>query len=88
MEIRITAPGLARKLRDILAKIRDRSDSFAGERDGEGIARITPVSGRLGGSLGDGLRAWRKAAPTDPCLAEDLESVNRADRAPRNRCGS
>jgi hypothetical protein len=88
MEIRITATELARKLGDILGKIRYRSDSFVVERNGEAIARITPVAGRFGGSLGEGLRAWREAAPADPRLADDLESVNRADRAPRNPWGS
>ena len=88
MEIRITATELARKLGDILGKIRYRSDSFVVERNGEAIARITPVAGRLGASLGDGFRAWREAAPADTRFADDLESVNRADRAPRNPWGS
>jgi hypothetical protein len=88
MEIRITATELARKLGDILGKIRFRSDSFVVERNGEAIARISPVAGSLAGSLGEGLRAWQEAAPADPRFAEDLESVNRADRAPRNPWGS
>ena len=88
MEIRITATELARKLGDILGKIRYRSDSFVVERNGEAIARITPVAGRLGGSLGEGLQAWREAAPADPRLAQDLQRVNRADRPPRNPWGS
>jgi antitoxin (DNA-binding transcriptional repressor) of toxin-antitoxin stability system len=84
MEIRITATELARKLGDIQAKIRYRSDTFVVERNGEPVARISPVAGRHAGSLGEGLRAWREAAPEDPSLAADLESVNRADRPPRN----
>ena len=84
MEIRITATELARKLGDVLGRIRYRSDSFVVERNGEAVARIAPVVGRLAGSLGEGLRAWREAAPPDPRLAEDLKGVNRADRPPRN----
>jgi hypothetical protein len=88
MEIRITATELARKLGDVLGKIRYRSDTFVVERNGEAIARISPVAHRLAGSLGEGLRAWREAAPADSRFAEDLESVNRADRPPRNPWGS
>jgi hypothetical protein len=88
MEIRITATELARKLGDVLGKIRYRSDTFVVERNGEAIARISPVADRIAGSLGEGLRAWREAAPTDPRFAEDLDSVNRADRPPRNPWGS
>jgi antitoxin (DNA-binding transcriptional repressor) of toxin-antitoxin stability system len=84
MEIRITATELARKLGDVLGKIRYRSDSFVVERNGEPIARISPIAARVAGSLGDGMRAWRDAALVDPRFAEDLESVNRADRPPRN----
>jgi hypothetical protein len=84
MEIRISATELARKLGDILGKIRYRSDSFVVERNGEAIARITPVATRLAGSLGDGLRAWREGAPADRGFAQDLATVNRADRPPRN----
>jgi hypothetical protein len=84
MEIRITATELARKLGDVLGKIRYRSDSFLVERNGEAIARISPIAGRPGGSLREGLRAWQEAAPGDPRFAEDLENVNRADRPPRS----
>jgi len=84
MEIRITATELARKLGDVLGKIRYRSDSFVVERNGEAIARISPVATGLAGLLGEGLRAWQEAAPPDPRFADDLESVNRADRPPRN----
>jgi hypothetical protein len=83
MEIRITATELARTLGDVLGKIRYRSDTFVVERNGEAIARISPVAGRMG-LLGDGFRAWKEAAPPDPRLAHDLETVNRADRPPRN----
>ena len=84
MEIRITATELARKLGDVLGKIRYRSDSFVVERNGEAIARISPVAARVAASLGEGLRAWQEAAPADPRFADDLESVNRADRPLRN----
>ena len=54
------------------------------EPNGEAIARISPVAARLAGALAEGLRAWQEAAPPDARFAKDLESVNRADRPPRN----
>ena len=84
MEIRITATELARKLGDVLGKIRYRSDSFLVERNGEPIARICPIVKRSAGSLHDAVRAWVEAAPADPGFADDLESVNRADTPPKN----
>lgn len=84
MEIRISATELARKLGDVLGKIRYRSDTFVVERNGEAIARISPVAHRVAEPLAHGLRAWQEAADSDPRFADDLESANRADRPPRN----
>jgi antitoxin (DNA-binding transcriptional repressor) of toxin-antitoxin stability system len=84
METTISATELARKLGDVLGRIRYRGESFVIERNGEPIARIAPLAARTAGSVLEGLRAWREAAPHDPTLADDLELVNRADRAPSN----
>lgn len=84
MEIRITATELARKLGDVLGRIRYRSESFIVERNGEPVARILPMAAATAGALGAGLRAWRDAGLGDERFADDLESVNRADRPPRN----
>lgn len=83
MEMRITATDLARRAGEILGKIRFRHDTFVIERNGEPVARLIPLPSS-GGSLAEGLRAWREAAPADPSLADDLERVNRADRPARN----
>jgi len=84
MESSISATELARKLGDVLGRIRYRGESFVVERNGEPIARITPIVSRTAGCILEGLRAWQEAAPSDPTLAEDLERVNQADQPPKN----
>jgi len=84
MESSISATELARRLGDILGRVRYRGDSFVVERNGEPIARLTPLASRSAGTLIEGLRAWAEAAPPDPDLADDLDRVNRADRPPEN----
>ncbi|MEX2538655.1 MAG: hypothetical protein WD646_08385 [Actinomycetota bacterium] len=83
MELRITATDLARRAGEILGKIRFRRDSFLIERNGEVIARLSPVPSS-GSTLAEGLLAWRESGPPDPGFADDLERAHRADRPPRN----
>jgi len=83
MELRISATDLARKVGEVLGKIRYRRDSFVIERNGEPVARLSPLPSG-GATLAEGLRAWLQAGPADPSFADDLERVNRADRPPRN----
>jgi len=84
MESRISATELARRLGDILGRIRYRGDSFVVERNGEAVARITPLAAQSAGSLRDGLRAWASTNGDVGPFADDLERVNRADRPPKN----
>jgi hypothetical protein len=85
MEIRITATELARKLGDVLGRVRFRRDVFVIERNGEAVARLSPVPTSQTATLGEALRAWREAGGSnDPTFADDLERVSRADRAPKN----
>lgn len=83
MELRITATELARRLGEVLGKIRFRRDTFVIERNGEPVARLSPLA-TSGTTLAEALRVWREAGPADPDFADDLERVNRADRPPRN----
>jgi prevent-host-death family protein len=87
MESSISATELARRLGDVLGRIRYRGDSFIVERNGEPIARITPIATGGAATALEGLRAWREAAPPDSKLARDLERINRADRPPANPWG-
>jgi antitoxin (DNA-binding transcriptional repressor) of toxin-antitoxin stability system len=84
MENRITATDLARKLGDVLGRIRYRRESFIVERNGEPVARIAPVPTSTAASLAEGLKAWRGAGSPDPGFADDLDRVNKADSPPRN----
>jgi prevent-host-death family protein len=84
MDLTISATELARRLGDVLGRIRYRGDSFVVERNGEPVARITPLASNTAGNVLEGLRAWREAGLHDPALADDLDRVNRSDRAPTN----
>lgn len=84
MRNRITATTLARSVGDVLGKVRFRRDTFVIERNGEPIAVLEPVPMAGGSNLAEGLSAWLQAAPADMSFADDLESVNRADRPPKD----
>ena len=84
MESRISASELARRLGDVLGRIRYRGDTFVVERNGEPVARITPLASAAATTLREGLRAWRATGADVGDFAADLESVNRADRPARN----
>jgi antitoxin (DNA-binding transcriptional repressor) of toxin-antitoxin stability system len=83
MEIRITATELARRVGEVLGKIRYRRDTFVVERNGEAVARMTPLASR-GATLEEALTAWQQAPATDEDFADDLDRVSKADRPPKN----
>ncbi|MGH7569697.1 MAG: type II toxin-antitoxin system Phd/YefM family antitoxin [Gemmatimonadales bacterium] len=84
MEHRITATELARKLGDVLGRVRYRGDSFVVERNGDPVARLVPLPGVSTGSVRDALATWRSGSAPDPALADALERVGDADRPPEN----
>jgi antitoxin (DNA-binding transcriptional repressor) of toxin-antitoxin stability system len=84
MESRISASELARRLGDVLGRIRYRGDTFVVERNGEPVARMTPLASGSAATLREGLQAWRATGTDVGDFAADLESVNRADRPARN----
>jgi antitoxin (DNA-binding transcriptional repressor) of toxin-antitoxin stability system len=84
MDNRISATDLVRKLGDVLGRIRYRGDSFVVERNGEPVARLTPLPSRSAGTLQEGLRAWTANRDDVGEFAEDIERVNRSDRPPKN----
>ncbi len=77
MEYRLSATELARKVGDVLGRIRYRRDSFLIERNGEPVARIIPLPDQPKATLREIVVAWREAGEADPGLADDLEAVNR-----------
>ena len=84
MEGRISATQLARRLGDILGRVRYRGESFVVERNGDPVARLVPAPGRSGTTLREALDAWRAAAAPEPAFAADLARIGEADRPPDN----
>ena len=84
MERRITATELARRLGDVLGRIRYRNDSYVVERNGVPVARLLPIVGARPATVREVILAWRAAARKDPGFADDLDRINAADLPPRN----
>lgn len=84
MLISVTSTELARKLGDILSRVRYRRESFSVERHGAEIARVVPSPKVAPVTLAVALSAWSAAAPQDPEFAADLERVNAADEPPQD----
>lgn len=82
MEHRVSATDLVRALGDVLNRIRYRGDSFVIERNGDPVARMTPVTESPAGRLGEALGAWKGAGKCDPDFAKVLEEVRAADTPP------
>ena len=88
MEHRITASLLARRLADVLGRVRYGGDSFVVERHSVPIARIGPAANAPRATLGSAAAAWMSEAGEDATFAADLARVGAADRPPRNPWGS
>lgn len=84
MEHRITATELARRLGDVLARVRYRGDSFLVERNGDPVARVVPLPAGSATTLGEALRAWRAGGEPDAAFADDLERVGASDLPPKD----
>ena len=80
----ISATDLARRLGDILGRIRYRGESFVIERNNTPVARLGPVAPRAGVTVRAAFAAWHAAGAADDALADDLERAGGADRPPRN----
>ena len=84
MDVRITASELARRVGDVLGRVRYRGDSFTVLRNGEPVARVVPVPSTSVVSTRDAVLAWLDAGGPDLDFADDLELVNRLDRPPES----
>jgi len=72
MEYRISATELARRLGDILGRIRYRSESFIVERNGRPVARIGPVGDSGSIAAREAATGWMAADLRDPAIADNL----------------
>jgi len=82
MEYRLSASELARKVGEVLGRIRYRRDSFVVEKNGEPVARIVPVAAPPLPSVHEVLAAWSEAGKPDVGFATDLSLVAARDRPP------
>lgn len=82
MEHRISSTDLARRLGDVLARVRFLGDTFVIERNGDPVARLGPLPGESATSVREALRAWSEAGEPDREFARALERVGEADREP------
>lgn len=84
MEHRIAATELARRLGDVLGRVRYRGDSFLVERNGDPVARLVPIPAGSATTLGEALRAWRSSGEPEAGFADDLERVGASDHPPKD----
>ena len=82
MEYRLSATELARKVGEVLGRIRYRRDSFVVEKNGEPVARIVPVAAPALPSVHEVLSAWSEAGKPDAGFAADLTRIAESDRPP------
>ena len=78
MEYRISATELARRLGDILGRIRYRSESFIVERNGKPVAHIGPVRDSGSIAVREAAAGWMAADVRDPARAENLGQASEA----------
>jgi hypothetical protein len=88
MQIAISARELARKLGEVLGRVRHRADSFAVERNGEPVAQVFLGAEASFTTLAEAGAAWRAAGPPEAEFADELERIGRADRVPGSRWDS
>ena len=89
MEHTIQATELARKLGDVLSRVRYRRDSFVIKRNGKPVARVVPVEPDADeATLGEALAAWCDGASSDRAFADDLDAINASDKPPTDRWAS
>ena len=82
MEYRISATDLARRAGEVLGRVRYRGDSFVVDRNGDPVARISPVAGVATGTARELVEVWRSVGVADPSFADDLEAVGAIDAPP------
>lgn len=88
MENTVSSTELARRLGDVLARVRYRHESFIVERNGTPVARVVPMEPGATVTLDGALAAWFSGAGADSALADDLERIGAADRPADNPWGS
>ena len=81
---RISSTRLARSVGDVLACVRYRGESFVIEKNGKGVALLSPLPEAHRRSLREIAEAWRSQGPPDEDFAALLEQVGRTDGPEEN----
>ncbi len=79
----ISSTEAARNLGDFLARIKHTGETFILSKNDKLVAALGPLPVARTITFRDMWDLWRKL-PVDPSFADDLEAVNKADRAPKN----
>jgi antitoxin (DNA-binding transcriptional repressor) of toxin-antitoxin stability system len=79
----ISTTEAARNLGDYIARIKHTGETFILQKNDKVVAALGPLSRTRTVTLREFWNLWRRLPP-DPGFADDLEAVNKADRAPRN----
>lgn len=82
----ISSTEAARNLGDCLARIKHAGETFILSKNDKPVAALGPLPGSRTITLRELWNLWQKL-PADPAFADDLETVNRADRPARNPWG-
>ncbi len=75
MESRISATELAEHLSDVLNRVSHRGERFLVERNGEPVARLSPVATPRGVTVADFLAQLRTIDWPDEGFADDLKAI-------------
>ena len=79
---RITPADLAKRLPEILARVRDRGERFVVEEDGAPLATIAPPEPGPARSLQESAERLAGIPWPDEDIADDLEAIHRAMNRP------
>ena len=75
MEHTLTASDLARRLSEVLSRVRDHGERFAVERNGEPVAALIPVDAAPRVTVGELFERLRAIGLPDEDFAADLEAI-------------
>jgi prevent-host-death family protein len=75
---KITATDLARRLSDVLNRVRYKNEEFLVERSGDPVAVIVPIRPKLDLTFGEFLHLLNAAPRPDGDFADDLERIQAA----------
>lgn len=83
METTLSSTEAVRQFGDVLARVKHTGKSILLTKSDKPIARLVPVRSNVPATGAEIMEALARL-PRDPAFADDLDRVNRMDRAPEN----